>query len=142
MLFIGVVLVLELGWPWERHAEKDLPSDQPPQGIQQHASKVTASKVMDQGYSLPKEELPIVSLQEGSGHGWQEPALLDINRSSEHELEQLPGIGPVLAKRIIERRAVVGMFQSPKDLKSVKGLGEKRIEKLLPLIRFHEPPKG
>jgi competence protein ComEA len=46
-------------------------------------------------------------------------------------LEDLPGIGPVLAGRIIAARP----FKSADDLRKVKGIGDKRYEKLRPFFR-------
>jgi competence protein ComEA len=64
-------------------------------------------------------------------------AKLNINQASEAELESLPGIGPVMAKRILDYRNAHGAFQSPDDLDAVKGIGAKKIEKLRPHIAFH-----
>ncbi len=51
---------------------------------------------------------------------------IDINTASATELESIPGIGPVLAQRIIEARP----FKSADDLQNVKGIGESRYRKL------------
>jgi len=62
---------------------------------------------------------------------------ININQASEAELESLPGIGPVMAARIMDYRKAHGAFQNPDDLNAVKGLGAKKIEKLRPHIAFH-----
>jgi competence protein ComEA len=49
-----------------------------------------------------------------------------INRASARDLEALPGIGPALAKRIVEERGKAGPFRSPSDLLRVKGIGPKK----------------
>jgi competence protein ComEA len=49
-----------------------------------------------------------------------------INRASARDLEALPGIGPALAKRIVEERVKAGPFRSPRDLLRVKGIGPKK----------------
>lgn len=66
--------------------------------------------------------------------------LLNVNRASQAELELLPGIGPALAKRIIDHREKNGAFKSVEDLDKVKGIGPAMIKKLAPLVRFDEPP--
>jgi competence ComEA-like helix-hairpin-helix protein len=59
-----------------------------------------------------------------------------INTASAAELELLPQIGPALATRIIEHRAAHGPFRTPADLDKVRGIGEKTLEKLVPLVSF------
>ena len=59
---------------------------------------------------------------------------LDINRATVEELQSLPGIGEVLARRVVERRTVRGLFNTVEDLLEVKGIGEKRLNSLRPLI--------
>jgi competence protein ComEA len=56
---------------------------------------------------------------------------LDVNAASLAELENIPGIGPVVAQRIIEARP----FKSADDLQRVKGIGAgKRYEKIRPFF--------
>lgn len=56
---------------------------------------------------------------------------IDINFSSQEQLESLPGIGPVLARAIITARP----FASADELARVRGVGLKLLEKLHPLIQ-------
>jgi len=55
---------------------------------------------------------------------------LDLNRASAGELESLPGIGTVLAQRVVAFRESVGRFQKVEDLRAVKGIGAKKFERL------------
>ena len=57
-------------------------------------------------------------------------SLVNINTASEKELDSLPGIGPAMAKRIVEYRESNGSFQSVADLKKIKGIGEAKFNKL------------
>lgn len=59
----------------------------------------------------------------------QESNFVSINSASQEQLETLPGIGPSLAKRIIEYRNNQS-FQSLEDIKNVKGIGDKLFEKI------------
>jgi len=59
---------------------------------------------------------------------------VDVNRASEEELRVLPGIGGVLAARIVEARLRDGPFASLDDLRRVKGLGRAKLERLAALI--------
>lgn len=59
---------------------------------------------------------------------------ININTASAAELEALPGIGPVLAQRIIDYRQANGPFGRLEDIKKVKGIGDKTFEDLKDLI--------
>ena len=52
---------------------------------------------------------------------------IDLNRSSAAELEELPGVGPVLASRIVEFREANGPFSEIEDLLDVGGIGEAKL---------------
>ena len=62
-------------------------------------------------------------------------ALINVNMASIAELESIPGIGPVLAKRIYEYRQKNGPFSSYEDLLKVSGIGAKTLEKIKPYIQ-------
>jgi len=50
---------------------------------------------------------------------------VDINLATHSQLQQVKGVGPVIAGRIIEYRNTHGFFASIEDIKQVKGIGEK-----------------
>lgn len=60
---------------------------------------------------------------------------VDLNRASLEELLTLPGIGPVLAERIVRDRLINGPFRSVHELLRVPGIGPKLLEKLRPRVR-------
>lgn len=60
--------------------------------------------------------------------------VIDVNSAPAEELEKLPGIGPALARRIIEERTARGPFRNPRDLIRVKGIGPRNLEKMLPQV--------
>ena len=67
--------------------------------------------------SHPKEKTPL--------------GRIDINGATEKELKMIPGIGPVMAARIIAARP----FRSADDLKKVSGIGDKKYAKIRPYFQ-------
>lgn len=74
---------------------------------------------------LPRVAKPTPQMEERTDHR------LDLNTATQAELETLPNIGPLKAKRIVNARP----FDSVKDLLRVQGLGPKTLESLLPHIK-------
>ena len=64
---------------------------------------------------------------------------LDVNQATAQELEQLPGIGPALAGRIVEFRNSWGGFTNVDQLRRVKGIGRKTFERIRALIAVVPP---
>ncbi len=61
---------------------------------------------------------------------------ININTAGQPDLESLPGIGPVLASRILDYRAKNGPFKSLDDLRKVPGLNKSTVEKIKDLVVF------
>jgi competence ComEA-like helix-hairpin-helix protein len=59
-----------------------------------------------------------------------DPRPLDLNRAGVDEIARLPGVGPSLARRIVEERERVGRFDSPDGLRGILGLGPKKLAAL------------
>lgn len=59
---------------------------------------------------------------------------ININTADSAELQTLPGIGEVLAQRIIDYRMQFGHFESIQQLTNVEGIGEKTIERIIEQI--------
>jgi competence protein ComEA len=66
------------------------------------------------------------------------PALTDLNRADRAQLEQVPGIGPGLAKRIDDHRRAKGPFRSVDELRQVRGIGTATLDKVR--AYFHVDP--
>jgi competence protein ComEA len=61
---------------------------------------------------------------------WLVGKKLDVNRATTRELEIIPGIGPSLARAIVDKRTELGRFERYEDLDQVAGIGPKTMEKL------------
>jgi competence protein ComEA len=72
---------------------------------------------------------PALSGTPGSGGG-----LVNLNTATLTELDSLPGVGPVLAQRILDARDAQGGFRAVGDLRKVDGIGDARYEQLKDLV--------
>ena len=64
---------------------------------------------------------------------------VDLNRATEKDFEALPGIGPVLAERIVEYRQSRGAFREVDQLRHVNGIGKKKFERIRSLVGVTPP---
>ena len=64
--------------------------------------------------------------------------MININTASENILDTLPGIGPVLARRIVEYREEHGPFENTTDLTLVEGIGAEKLIAILDLITVED----
>lgn len=62
------------------------------------------------------------------------PGIVNLNTATAEQLQTLPGIGPVLASRIIAYREEYGSFDTIGELANVSGIGEKRLEEIWDLV--------
>lgn len=62
-------------------------------------------------------------------------APIDLNSATLEQLDTLPGVGPVLAQRILDWRAKHGRFGSTDELREVSGIGESTFADIKPLVR-------
>jgi competence ComEA-like helix-hairpin-helix protein len=67
---------------------------------------------------------------------------VDLNKATEVELDRLPGVGPALARAIVESRQQEGPFRSLRDLRRVPGLGQKKVSQLEPYTTLPESVVG
>ncbi len=108
---------------------------QPPVGLPPVLSRPTGS-------SVPGSQTTTAAAGSPSPAATAPPARgpLDLNRATLSELDALPGIGPVLAGRIVAERARLGRFRSREDLFAVPGIGPKLFARLAPLVSVGGEP--
>jgi competence protein ComEA len=76
--------------------------------------------------------VPAIGMSNSPG-GFAESGI-DLNTASASKLEELPGVGPVLAERIVEFREREGRFESVEDLLDVPGIGESKLAQMREVI--------
>ena len=67
---------------------------------------------------------------------------IDLNAADAATLDRLPGVGPVLAARIVEHRRAHGPFERVEDLRAVRGIGPRLLERLRPCVRIGAPRRA
>jgi comEA protein len=64
---------------------------------------------------------------------------INLNTATAAELQQVPGIGPSTADKILKMRKSYGPFKSVDDLRAIKGIGPKRLEKMRKYLTIGKP---
>ena len=108
-------------------------------------TRVNLARVLVDGEQVavprPGEALPASSGAGGgagpgsTGSADAPAAPVNLNTASLSDLDGLPGIGPVLAQRILDWRQANGRFSSADELGEVAGIGDTLLERLRPLVR-------
>ncbi len=85
--------------------------------------------------TVEKEEFKF-SVQLGDGDITYAPVfIVDLNISPADSLELIPGIGPVLASRIVAYRDSIGRYEKPEEVMAVQGIGYTTYEKIKSYIK-------
>lgn len=67
---------------------------------------------------------------------------INLNSASAAELQQVPGIGPSTADKILEMRKSYGAFKSVDDLLAIKGIGPKRLDRMRKYLMVGKTPQA
>ena len=92
----------------------------------------------------PRRRAGTLAIEDGPARAPAVPAPegpVDVDRATAPELERLPGIGPALARRIVEERERGGPFGSERGLERVRGIGPKLVERLRARVTFSGVPR-
>jgi competence ComEA-like helix-hairpin-helix protein len=65
---------------------------------------------------------------------------IDLNVANAKELQELPGVGPVTAQRIIVMREKSGRFHRVEDLLAVRGISQKKLDAIRPYVNVSQAP--
>ncbi len=111
---------------------KEVPVPAAPSAATAPSSSVATTK-SESGIPFAKTESGATSANASVDYLKANP--VDLNKATQAELEVLPGVGPKMAERILAYRAENGGFKSVDQLDDVKGIGEKRMATLKPLVK-------
>jgi competence protein ComEA len=67
---------------------------------------------------------------------------VNLNTASSTELQQVPGIGPATAEKILQTQKAYGTFKSVNDLQAIKGIGPKKLEKMRKYLTVGKRPQN
>lgn len=129
LVTVALAAVFRIGWSVTAPQISEPPQPPELQQAVRHAPEPVTAPPAPEKSSAPLERRP---QQDASRR--PEGIALDLNRASAKDFEQLPGVGPVLAGRIIEYRASQGMFHDIEQLREVKGIGPKKFEQIRPHV--------
>jgi competence protein ComEA len=88
------------------------------------------------GQVVRNSALSIVKKTSGKASAKTLTGPVHLNSATVAELDSLPGIGPVMANRILQYRKKNGLFTSIADLRKVAGMGKAKYEELKSLVRL------
>lgn len=145
-LGVGVLFVGWVGWPQPSLPTLSVPSTPQPGSLSletiqpgpsgpthgaAHVATLRGNEVVQPVHTVGDREI---------GPTGEVPSfIVDINDGTSAELEHLPGIGAVLAGRIVAHRASHGAFRRIEDLALVPGIGNKRFQQLRPFVGIRQP---
>jgi len=66
-------------------------------------------------------------------------APIELNTATPLELQELPGVGPQMAKAIVNFREKSGPFRRLEDLLAIRGITKQRLEKIRPYVKIKPP---
>jgi competence protein ComEA len=80
-------------------------------------------------------------LAAGASAATKKPPLqpINLNAATSEELQQVPGIGPATADKILQMRKSYGAFKSVDDLLAIRGIGKKRLDKMRKYLTTGKP---
>ncbi len=110
------------------------------EGLHDHATASRIAKILDSLQAADAESPALTTVHEPTNGVLTSksvqpavPRSINLNTASTSELDALPGIGPATARAITEARSR-NRFTSVDDLLDVKGIGEKKLERIRPYV--------
>ncbi len=125
LLFLVIVLVVGSGIT----LYKKYHSDFAPELLLKPQANAVRSNLAPSNLNLPAESSRVNSKEISTSVISEEKVRqVNLNSATQYELEKLPSIGPILAKRIVEYRKQNGGFKKIEEIQKVQGIGKKIFE--------------
>ncbi|MCF7796326.1 MAG: helix-hairpin-helix domain-containing protein [Lentisphaeria bacterium] len=125
ILFLGITLLAGGIVRWTKIQQSPMLQIQTKSVYEEMSTFQAVSHELNSNTAIVESKAEKISMLEGT---------ININQADTATLQQLPGIGPTLASRIIDFRSEHGPFTQIEDLKKVKGIGTKMFEKISKII--------
>jgi len=137
ILTLSATFLTGLGIRWFQSTQKQqVQTQQQFDYSKQDSAYASHSRSVEQNFATPRSLLPSTSpAEKAAPKAALKPNSININTATKSQLMDLPGIGASFADRIIQYRQAHGKFNSVAALSDVKGIGEKKLEKLRPFVR-------
>lgn len=129
MLAMTMGVVLWIGWQVPQTMQR--PAVTHAASLSSHDTAITTASAVD-------STIPSADVSEARRLS-NKPKPVDLNSATVADFDQLPGVGPVLAKRMMDYRKSVGRFHAVEDLRAVKGIGKKKLDQLKPFVTVVRP---
>ena len=110
-----------------------------PEPLAESAEKPTQPQQQPSSVSPPTATVPLSDITKPSALPPIQPYIVDLNTATQADLERVPGIGPVLAARIIAYRQHYGPFKTVYQLRLIKGVGQQTFDKIKPYVTVGTP---
>jgi competence protein ComEA len=103
---------------------------------QADVGRVNMAQPVKEGMHLyvAEKSVSVTPLIKNDNNNKPRAATVNINTANEKELDALPGIGPALAKRIVEYRQANGGFGNIEEIRKVRGISGKKFEKIKDML--------
>jgi len=121
----------------ERFDHEDPPPPIPPAPRPRAAARWSPAR-LEAASASRAPQLPRARITPPSAPPAIDPRPLDINHATAEQIARLPGVGPSLARRIVDERDRVGRFDSPEGLRGILGLGRKKVAALREYVTVGE----
>ena len=103
-------------------------------GIMSSVAVLMGSYLLIRAHAFPAEDVPQIHIAEEQPQVYSGSFIVDINSAPQDSLELIEGIGPVLARRIVEYREH-SRFLAVDELEHVKGIGPVLLAKMKPFVK-------